>query len=82
MTRDNRAAQLADDLIETIKALKRLRVAESAIKTELQGKLGEHTFAQLAGGARLSWKTQHRRAYSVAANSYRVLKIMRPSGEE
>jgi predicted phage-related endonuclease len=81
LTRDNRAAQLADDLIETLKAKKRVADAEAAIKSELQGKLGEHTFAQLAGGIRLSWKTQHRRAYAVPANSYRVLKIMRPRGE-
>jgi predicted phage-related endonuclease len=81
LTRDNRAAQLADDLIETIAARKRLETAEAAIKAELQGKLGDHTYGALAGGARLSWKTQHRRAYAVAANSYRVLKIMRNSGD-
>jgi hypothetical protein len=81
LTRDNRAAQLADDLVETMKARKRLVETEGRLKAELQGKLGEHTFAKLPGGARMSWKTQHRRAYSVPANSYRVLKIMQPASE-
>ncbi|HEY2242722.1 MAG TPA: YqaJ viral recombinase family protein [Xanthobacteraceae bacterium] len=81
LTRDNRAAQVADDLVETMKARKRLAETEDRLKAELQAKLGEHTFARLAGGTRLSWKTQHRRAYSVAANSYRVLKIMQPASE-
>lgn len=78
LTRDNRAAQLAEDLIETIKAKKRLAETETTIKAELQGKLGAHTFGQLAGGLRVSWKTQHRRAYSVPANSFRTLKVMQP----
>jgi predicted phage-related endonuclease len=82
LTRDNRAAQLADDLIETRAALARLNKAEAAIKTELGGKLGEHTFADLAGGARLSWKTQHRRAHRVPASTFRTMKIARPQQDD
>jgi predicted phage-related endonuclease len=78
LTRDNRALVLVEDLIETQRASKRLSQQERAIKTELCAKLGEHSFGRLADGRRLSWRLQHRKAYSVEATDYRVLRILNP----
>ena len=75
LTTDNRALALVDEWIEVGDARKRLKKTEDALKTELQGKIGEHTFARLADGRRLSWKQQHRKAHAVAASDFRVLRI-------
>jgi predicted phage-related endonuclease len=77
LTGDNRALALADDLIEAQAALKRSKTLESEIKTELQGKLGEHAFGRLADGRRLSWRHQHRKGYAVAPSDFRVFRILR-----
>lgn len=76
---DNRALALVEDLTQTQAALKRLRNSETEIKTELSGKLGEHTFGRLADGRRISWKLQHRKAYSVEAADFRVLRVLKSS---
>lgn len=76
LTGDNRALVLVDEWTETSAALKRLKDSEKAIKTELQGKLGEHTFGRLADGRRLSWKQQHRKAHTVEAADFRVLRLL------
>jgi hypothetical protein len=54
-----------------------LDAVEKALKTELTGKMGAHTFARLADGRRLSWKQQSRKAYAVEASTYRVLRILK-----
>jgi predicted phage-related endonuclease len=74
---DNRAQIAVEELIETQRALKRLDAVEKALKTELTGKMGAHTFARLADGRRLSWKQQSRKAYAVEASTYRVLRILK-----
>lgn len=76
LTGDNRALALVDEWTETGAALKRLKDSETAIKTELQGKLGEHTFGRLADGRRLSWKHQHRKAYTAPPADFRVLRLL------
>jgi predicted phage-related endonuclease len=79
LTTDNRALVAVDELTETQAALKRLNATETALKTELTGKLGEHTYGRLADGRRLSWKQQSRKAYSVEASTYRVLRVLKES---
>lgn len=81
LTRDNRALQLVEDFVEKKAGVKRLNTDIDAIQTELQGKLGSNTFGILADGRRLSWKTQHRKAYSVEASHPRVFKILKPERE-
>lgn len=78
---DNRAMILAEDLVQTQAGLKRLRDSETAIKTELEAKLGEHTYGRLADGRCIAWKTQHRKAYAVEAADFRVLRILKTSPE-
>jgi predicted phage-related endonuclease len=82
LTGDNRTLTLVDEWTETSAALKRLKDSEKAIKTELQGKLGEHTFGRLADGRRLSWKHQHRKAHTVAASDFRVLRLHNNTKED
>lgn len=56
----------------------RITAAESRIEeiaTEFKAALGNHATAILADGRRVSWRTQHRRAYSVAPASFRVLRF-------
>ena len=64
---DNRALAATEEFVETIAALKRLKDQQNALKTELTAKIGNHTFARLADGRRLSWKSQHRKAYTAPA---------------
>jgi putative phage-type endonuclease len=78
---DNRAAAATEELIEVQSALKRLRDSETELKTELCAKLGDHTYGRLLDGRRLSWKTINKKAYSVAASSYRMFKILKQSAE-
>jgi hypothetical protein len=73
---DNRALAAVDELIETQAACKRMQKAERALKTELCAKLGNASAGRLADGRRLSWRMQHRKAYSVAASDYRVFRIL------
>jgi len=78
---DNRALELAEDYELKKAGAKRLNTEIESVKTELQGKLGPNTFGILADGRRLSWKTQHRKAYSVEASHPRVFKILKPERE-
>jgi predicted phage-related endonuclease len=82
LTADNRAIALVDELIETQAACKRMQAQEKAIKTELQGKLGESTYGLLPDGRCLSWKHQHRKAYTVEAADFRVLRILKNTPEQ
>jgi predicted phage-related endonuclease len=76
LSQDNRAIALVEDLIETQAGLKRLKTQEKEIKTELTGKLGQHSYGRLADGRCLSWRHQHRKAHAVAASDFRVLRIL------
>jgi predicted phage-related endonuclease len=84
LTTDNRAARLVTDLIECQAAKKRLEDSIDEMKTELQAKLGEHTYGLLNDGRYLSWKLQHRRSYTVPPSHHRVFKIInaRPKRKE
>jgi hypothetical protein len=74
---DNRAMTLADYLTETQAGLKRLREQETIIKTELEGKLGVHTYGRLGDGRCISWKRHNRKGYVVAPSSYRAFRILK-----
>jgi predicted phage-related endonuclease len=74
---DNRATALVEEWIETSAALKRLKKQEETLKTELKGKLGDHSYGLLASDRRVSWRVQHRRGYAVKPSNPRVLKIQK-----
>jgi len=76
LTGDNRVLQLVEDWQQVKTALKRLDDTERGIKVELLGKIGAHSFARLADGHRLSCKLQHRKAHTVPAADFRVLRIV------
>lgn len=77
LTQDNRALAAVEEFVESQAALKRLGDNVKAIKTELAGKLGEHTFGLLADGHCLSFKFQHRKGYTVEPSGSRVLRILK-----
>jgi len=76
LSTDNRALAAVEDLEQTQAALKRMEKQEKALKTELEGKIGDNTYALLSDGRCLSWKMQHRKGYSVEPNDFRVLRIL------
>lgn len=82
LSSDNRALIAVEELTETQAALKRMNAQEKALKTELQGKLGEHTYGRLTDGRRLSWKLQHRKGYAVEASDFRVFRIQKRTGTD
>jgi predicted phage-related endonuclease len=79
---DNRATAVVEEWIEISAALKRLKKQEETLKTELKGKLSDHSYGLLAGGRRVSWRVQHRRGYPVKPSNPRVLKILPARQEE
>lgn len=62
----------------------RKRIADEIEELEVQFKaaIGQATFGQLGNGVNYSWKTQKRKAYSVAASSSRVLRREAPKGRK
>jgi predicted phage-related endonuclease len=77
LTQDNRAIVAVEELAESQAALKRLGDNVKAIKTELAGKLGEHTFGMLGDGRCLSFKFQHRKGFTVEPGGSRVLRVLK-----
>jgi hypothetical protein len=73
---DNRALACAEELVVTREGMRRLTATEKRLRTELAGKLGAHTYGLLSDGRCLSFKTQHRKAYSVAASDSRTLRVL------
>ena len=76
LSSDKRALAAVEELIETQAACKRMQNQERALKNELCAKLGGHSFGRLANGRCLSWRMQHRKAYTVAATDFRVFRIL------
>lgn len=82
LTTDNRALTLVEELTETQAGRKRLALVEDVIKTELEAKLGGHSYGRLADGRRISWKLQHRKAYTAPAADFRVLRVLKALSED
>ncbi len=83
LTGDNYAATLLAERAE-IKA--RMKVDETRcreVEAEIKHKLADAEIATIGGDWRVSFRVQHRKAYSVAASSSRVLRITdsRPTRE-
>lgn len=76
LSTDNRALAAVEELTEVQAAKRRLEASEKALKVELQGKLGEHTYGRLADGRRIAWRQQHRSGYVVEPKDFRVFKVM------
>jgi len=69
------------DLLESARAAKKDASAqEDVAKTAIAGKMGEAAIARLSDGRRVSHKTQHRKAYSVAESDFRVMRILKGRG--
>ena len=74
---DNRALALVEDLTFHQASEAQAKREIKTIKTELESKMGEHTYGLLPDGRCLSWKTQHTRAHTVEAYDSRVFRILK-----
>lgn len=74
LTGDNRLAVLLEERAGFKGSLAKFEKAVAAIDTEIKAKLGEAERATLPGW-KLSWKTEKRPAYNVAASERRVLRV-------
>lgn len=80
LTLDNRMPELVSEHAALKRQIKDATEKVSAIDAEVKQKLGNHAVALIAGGKRITWKTQSRRGYTVAPSSARVLRY--PKDEE
>lgn len=79
---DNRILELVEDRISLKAQIKEREEAVKEIDAEVMEKIGDHSAALLSTGQRITWKTQHRKAYSVEATDFRVLRYPRKVSSE
>lgn len=81
---DNHAVVLIEDLVEQQASYKRADAKIKAIKTELQAKLGVHTWGLLPHDRCIQWKLEHKKAYTVEAQDNRVFRLLKkvPKGAQ
>jgi predicted phage-related endonuclease len=82
LSSDNRVMVAVEDLIEARATKKRGEKLEKAAKTELAGKLMNHSYGLLPDGRCLSFKQHHRKAYTVEATDYRIMNILKNLPED
>lgn len=73
---DNELPELVDGLTKARADKSDAEKREKVSKTAIADKIGAAAFARLADGRRISHKTQHRKAYEVAASEFRVMKVL------
>jgi hypothetical protein len=76
LSADNMAPQLVADLERARADKKDAETREKIAKTGINEKMGPARFARLADGRRISNSTIDRKAYEVAATSFRMIKIL------
>jgi hypothetical protein len=76
LSSDNHAPQLVADLERARADKKDAETREKVAKTGINEKMGPARFARLADGRRISNATIDRKAYEVAATSFRMIKIL------
>lgn len=74
---DNELPAIVDDLTRARADKKDAETRERSAKTCIADKMGAASYARMAGGRRISFKTQRRAAYMVSESEYRVLRIMK-----
>lgn len=69
------AATLIDERAEIAGRIKELEAAKCERENELKAMLGDNAFGRLSDGRWVSWRTQRRAEYVVAASEFRVLRF-------
>lgn len=84
LTGDNELPALLDERASLAADKTEAEKRGKAIKAEILAKMGNATFARIADGRLISAKTTHRNAYTVAAASYRDVRVLaaRPNRED
>ena len=78
---DNRVLVCVEDLVQKKVGMKNLKTEIDTLETEIQAKLGSNTFGLLADGRCLSWKHHRRKAHTVKASEYRMLRVLAQAPE-
>jgi predicted phage-related endonuclease len=78
---DNRALALVDEWETLKKTARDLDKTAEAVKTELQAKLGAHTYGVVADGRCIQWKNEPRRGGVVKPSNPRILRILKSAPE-
>lgn len=71
---DDRVAEIVSARALLKSEIKTKETIIERFDTEIKQKLGNHAIGRLADGRKVSWKTQRRKAYSVAEAEFRVLR--------
>jgi predicted phage-related endonuclease len=77
---DNALPMIVDCLEELKATIKQSTDEKTTIETDLKARLGSHSYAIMNDGRTISYKLQHRSAYSVPAGEHRVLRIGKQKG--
>jgi predicted phage-related endonuclease len=72
---DNELPGLLDERAKLKDAIKLNEKRVGVIDTDIKGKLGNHTYARIRDGRRVSWKLQQRAGFTVQPTEFRVLRI-------
>jgi len=75
LSNDNHLPILIDERDRLKSEIKTSEDRCKEIETEFKAKLGTHATAILSDRRRVSWKTQHRKGYTVEPTSFRVLRF-------
>jgi predicted phage-related endonuclease len=81
LTHDNRMPELIESRIGLQEEIKSLKAALDKVETEIKEKLGDAEGA-IVPGWRVTWKKQHRKAYTVPETDYRVLRTQKEKEKE
>lgn len=74
LSADNAIPALMDQRAQLTTAISAAKARKDEIETEIKGKMGEASFAMIAGGRRLSCKLTKRAGYEVKPCEYRTLR--------
>jgi predicted phage-related endonuclease len=82
LTTNNQAPVLVEKLVELREAFRRIDKDNKNTKAELTALMGAHSYGKLADGRVIAWRQQHRKGYTVAATTFRALKVLKamPAG--
>lgn len=75
LSSDNEIPLLVEQRAAAAAVIKEHEAVKETAETAIKAKLGEAQGARIADGRKITWKTQQRAEYTVAASSFRVLRV-------
>ena len=78
LTADNRIPELLDTIRGMALIAKEAEAKKRAAEAEIKSKMGAAEVAHIAGGRTITWKTHRKPQTTIAASTYRVLRLPTP----